>query len=92
MTHDIQWSALARADFLSILDVISDVNPSAAQRLKDTLEAKINTLAIFPQMGKAGRVEHTRELVALANYIVVYQPNDTHVRVLRVLHAAQMWP
>lgn len=33
-----------------------------------------------------------RELVVLANYVVVYQEDAIAPRVLRVLHAAQQWP
>jgi plasmid stabilization system protein ParE len=37
-------------------------------------------------------VNGTRELVVRPNYIVVYAENPAVVTVLRVLHAAQMWP
>jgi plasmid stabilization system protein ParE len=37
-------------------------------------------------------VNGTRELVVRPNYIVVYAETPAVVTVLRVLHAAQMWP
>ncbi|MCF1437224.1 MAG: type II toxin-antitoxin system RelE/ParE family toxin [Shewanella sp.] len=88
----LQWLALARNDLLSIVDFISDDNPDAAQRLKDDIQSKSEKLISFPKMGKPGRVEGTRELVAWANYIIVYQECSHAVRILRILHSAQQWP
>ena len=89
---ELAWLELARADLLAIVDYISDDNPDAAQRLKDDIEAKAANLPGFPGMGRPGRVEGTRELVAWANYIIVYAEDAFTVRILRVLHAAQQWP
>ena len=89
---ELEWLELARADLLAIVDYISDDNPDAAQRLKDDIEAKAEQLPGFPKMGRPGRVEGTRELVAWANYIIVYQDDPFYVRILRVLHAARQWP
>jgi len=89
---ELEWQGLARADLLAIVDYISDDNPDAAQRLKDDIEAKAEKLSDFPKMGRQGRVKGTRELVALANYIIVYQENPSTIRILRVLNAAQQWP
>ena len=49
-------------------------------------------LAEHPKRCRQGRVEGTRELVVRPNYIVVYAETPEMVTVLRVLHAAQMWP
>lgn len=63
--------------------------PSA---LKTTLRKRLATLASFPSIGRTGRVDGTRELVAFSNYVVVYQGAPDAIRILRVLHAAQQWP
>jgi toxin ParE1/3/4 len=89
---DLKWQELARADLLKIINYISDDNPDAAQRLKDDIEAKTSKLTDFPQIGRAGRVKGTRELVVFANYIIVYKEDDCTIQILRVLHAAQLWP
>jgi toxin ParE1/3/4 len=89
---EVKWIELARADLLAIVDYISDDNPDAAQRVKDDIEAKAQKLIDFPKIGRPGRVEGTRELIAWANYIIVYQENISSIQILRVLHAAQQWP
>jgi len=88
----IDWTRLARADLLAIVDYISDDNPDAAQRIKEDIEAKVAKLPDFPQLYRNGRIEGTREMLVRANYIVVYCEDPLTIRVLRVLHAAQQWP
>lgn len=88
----LEWSELARCDLLSIVEYIADDNPDAAQRLKDDIEAKAAKLPQNPELYRPGRVPGTREMVTSANYIVVYRVGAEHVRILRVLHAAQQWP
>ena len=89
---DLEWTQLARADLLAIIDFISDDNLDAAQRVKDDIEVKASKLPDFPRMGRPGRVEGTRELVVWANYLIIYDETVFTIRILRVLHAAQQWP
>lgn len=52
----------------------------------------IESLEDFPNRGRAGRVEGTRELIfAPLPFVAVYETH-TDVRVLRILHGAQPWP
>lgn len=88
----LEWLELARGDLLRIINYISDDNPDAAQRLKNDIEEKIEQLLNFPKIGRPELKEGTRELVALANYIVVDQESNFTIRILQVLHAAQQWP
>lgn len=88
----LEWLKLARNDLFGIINYISDDNPDAAQRLKNDIEVKIEQLLHFPKIGRPGRIDGTRELVAFTNYIIVYQESDFVIRVLRVLHSAQQWP
>lgn len=64
---ELEWLELARTDLLGIVDYISDDNPDAAQRVKDDIEMKAEKLPEFPKIGRLGRVEGTRELVAWSN-------------------------
>lgn len=88
----LEWREAARSDLLAIIDYISDDNPDAAQRLKDDIEAKVAALPSHPMLYRAGRVPGTREMVVRSNYVVVYMEDRHVIMVLRVLHAAQLWP
>jgi len=47
----------------------------------------------FPESGRPGRVPGTRELVIPGTfYVAAYTVTKTNVRILRVLHGAQIWP
>ncbi|WP_028957879.1 type II toxin-antitoxin system mRNA interferase toxin, RelE/StbE family [Sulfitobacter sp. 20_GPM-1509m] len=89
---DLNWTAPAVADLMAIVDYISDDNPDAALALMSEIETKVAALPDQPKRGRSGRVAGTRELVVRPNYIVVYAETKVAVTVLRVLHAAQMWP
>ena len=89
---ELEWTQFARNDLLAIIDYISNDNPDAAQRLKDDIETQVAKLLAFPKIYRPGRIEGTREMIVRANFIVVYDENPFTVRVLRVLHAAQLWP
>jgi len=88
----LEWMEPARIDLLEIVDYIPDDNPDAAQRIKDDIEAKAEKLPAFPRMGRPGRIEGARELIIWANYNLVYEEDALTIRILRVLHAAQLWP
>jgi addiction module RelE/StbE family toxin len=90
--HRVEWRDAARRDLLSIIDYISDDNPTAAQRLKDEIEGKVSKLPRHPKLYRPGRVDGTREMIVRPNYVVVYVEDRAGIIVLRVLHAAQVWP
>jgi len=68
------------------------VNLDAALALMDEIQGNVEQLQAHPKRCRPGRVKGTRELVVRPNYIVVYAETPASVMVLRVLHAAQMWP
>ncbi len=91
----VEWSIFAQADRDAIFDYIVADSPQAAITVDDRILAQVETLARFPESGRLGRVEETRELVIHRTpYIVAYriQIQDDTVRILRVLHGAQRWP
>lgn len=89
----LEWSVFALADREAIFDYIEADNPRAAVTIDDRIETRVEGLAQFPEMGRAGRIEGTRELViSRTPYIATYRIVDDTVRILRVLHGAQQWP
>ena len=88
----VEWRPAAISDLLAILDYISDASPTAAQSLKDDIAARTDRLKANPLAYRSGRVAGTREMVVRPNYVVVYRVSKRVVTILRVLHAAQMWP
>jgi len=88
----LEWSEEALADRESIYDHIEPDNPRAALALDERLSRLAARLERFPHLGRPGRVQDTRELVAHKNYILIYQIEGEAVRVLRVLHTARQWP
>jgi addiction module RelE/StbE family toxin len=89
----LEWSAYALADREAIFDYIEAENPEAAVEVDDRIQEQIEQLGGFPEMGRPGRVEGTRELVVSATpYVVAYRITGRAVRILRILHGAQLWP
>lgn len=77
---------------LAIVGYIASDNAEAAQRLKDEIETKVARLPQSPKIYRAGRVAGTREMVVRGNYVIIYSEDHQAVTILRVLHAAQLWP
>jgi toxin ParE1/3/4 len=53
----------------------------------------VDRLPDFPERGRPGRWNDTRELVVIGtSYIVAYRNRNYRVEVLAVIHAARRWP
>jgi len=86
------WTPAAQRDRDEIYDYIDARDPAAAIALDERFVDKASRLVNMPNMGRAGRVPGTRELVAHRNYVLIYDVTGDQVRVLRVMHAARQWP
>jgi addiction module RelE/StbE family toxin len=89
---ELRWTPEAIADREAIYERVEADNPAAALALDELFAACAARLIDHPVLGRAGRIEGTRELVAHRNYILVYDVAVDVVRMLRVLHAARRWP
>lgn len=89
----VRWLKRALANLEAEAEYISRDSHSAAQRVVLAIEQAVQLLASHPAMGRAGRVEGTRELVVTGTpYIIPYRVREDRVEVLRVFHAARKWP
>lgn len=59
--------------------------------MAQTIYKGIAGLRSFPNTGRIGLANNTRELIC-GSYIAVYEIIDDQVQVLRIRHAAQDWP
>jgi len=89
----IEWSPEAAADFAGIVAYIHEQNPSAANRVAHNMYDSAASLKSFPNRGRPGRIDGTRELVlSPLPFIVVYRVKANVVEIARVLHGSQRWP
>lgn len=89
----LEWTRWALMDRDRIFDYLEAENPYTAVMLDDRIRKQIQQLKRFPESGRVGRVEGTRELVVQRTpYIVAYMCTGDRVRILRILHEAQQWP
>jgi len=89
----LEWSAFALADRHGIFDYFEAENPQAAIAVDARVEHGVEQLARFPESGRPGRINGTRELVIQRTpYIAAYRVEGDSIRILRVLHGAQQWP
>ena len=86
----IRWTPAAIADLCSINDYLAEHRPHYRQPTMKTLHQAIYSLRRFPNRGRAGPDEGTREILFLPfPYVAVYRVREQTVEVLRVYHAAQ---
>ena len=89
----VRWTTLAADDLYRICEYIKKDNSSAAARVGRLLLDSVANLSNFPEAGRRGRIEGTRELVFSGlPYIVIYRIRIDSIEVLRVYHGAQNWP
>jgi toxin ParE1/3/4 len=87
------WTQRALEDRRAIFDYIEADDPRAAVTVDERIATAVQRLVDFPQSGRPGRVEGTRELVVSRTpYIAPYLVDGDVVRILRVIHGARIWP
>lgn len=72
---------------------IAQDNPQAAAALVTEADESTRLLGRHPDMGRAGRLPGTRELVLPHfPYILPYRVKEQRVEILRMFHTARKWP
>jgi addiction module RelE/StbE family toxin len=89
----LEWSGPALQDLQAAGDYIAKENPEAASHMAKRVRDAVEYLRDQPNMGRAGRLSGTKELVVSGTpFIVVYWVRKGIIQVLRLLHHAQRWP
>ena len=88
----ILWTQSARNDRNAIIDFIALDDIDSALELDAKITGVISRLIDFPQQGRFGRVNGTRELILHANYILVYEIIDDNIFILSILHTSKQYP
>ncbi|MEX1129595.1 MAG: type II toxin-antitoxin system RelE/ParE family toxin [Vicinamibacterales bacterium] len=89
----LRWTREAADDLEHIADYLLTHTPDRANELVRTVYDAPSALLTFPNRGRPGKKEGTRELVLTRlPYIVVYKVADDVIFVVRILHGAQKWP
>lgn len=87
------WSPFALSDRDEIFSHIEAESPQAAVTVDKQIAAAARRLIEFPESGRPRRVAGTRELVVSRTpFIVAYLVSADVIRILRVLHGAQLRP
>jgi toxin ParE1/3/4 len=86
----VVWTITARKSLVVIHNFIAIENPHAAKRVVRQLRQVTDKLADFPNFGRLGIEQGTREVIVpnLA-YIVVYRVANSQVQVLGLIHTSQ---
>jgi addiction module RelE/StbE family toxin len=89
----IKWAESAHRDIAAILRYfIEKQEKDVGQHLVHRLFSAVELIAQFPNSGRLGQVEGTRELVIPdQSYVLVYKVTK-YVEIARVLHTRQKWP
>ena len=89
----LRWTEEAAHDLERIAEyLVAHAAERAPELIRLVYEAP-TTLLTFPNRGRPGKKDGTRELVLTPlPYIVVYTVRDDVVFVVRLLHGAQQWP
>ncbi|MFA5607961.1 MAG: type II toxin-antitoxin system RelE/ParE family toxin [Leucobacter sp.] len=88
----IVWSPRAIRDRNAIWEYIASDDPVAATRVDTAFEETVDRLAEHPELGRAGLISGTRELLPISNYRIMYEISGQEVWILAIVHTSRLWP
>jgi len=89
----VKWLKRALHNVKEEADYIAQDDPQAAIRIVLRIEEAVALLADHPELGRAGRVPGTRELVVPDTpYLIPYRVCAKRIDILRVFHGRRRWP
>ena len=87
------WTRAAIRDITHVREYIANENPGAAREIALKIVDAAERITRFPELGRIGRVNDTRELVVSGTqYLIIYRSKKNAIHFLRVLHGHQKWP
>jgi addiction module RelE/StbE family toxin len=90
---EVRWSPEAADDLEQIVQYIQTDSPEVARTVAAMIMDAAGGLSVFPNRGRVGRMEGTRELVLdRLPWIAVYRVRNDAVEIVRIYHGAQGWP
>ena len=88
----LRWTGLALNDLKDIHSYIAEQNPVAALKVARLLRVHAEGLAAYPEKGRLGRVDETREqAIPGTPYVIAYRVTETTVDILAIRHGAREW-
>jgi addiction module RelE/StbE family toxin len=84
------WTHTALSQLEHVYDYIAQDKPDAAAKTIQRIWQAAEMLTAHPGLGKAGRIEGTREFVK-APFVLVYMVEDSTIWILSVFHGNQRW-
>jgi toxin ParE1/3/4 len=89
----LRWLRRALENLDQEASYIAQDSPKAAAEFVLHVRASAGMLADQPNLGRAGRIVGTRELViSRFPYILPYRVRGNTVEILRVFHTSRKWP
>lgn len=89
----VKWTKPAANSLATIQDYIAKENPSAACSVTQKIYHSVSQLTNHPELGRAGRVKGTHELIVPGlPFIVPYRIRDKEIHILAVYHTSRKWP
>jgi toxin ParE1/3/4 len=92
---EIVWLEIAADEFEDAIAWIRERNDNAANKIAEAALFQIDQLKHYPQLGRVGRDNTTRELViSNTHFIVVYRVlvQKKSLEILYFKHDAMRWP
>jgi len=90
----VRWTNTAVAHLVAIHEYIARDSNRYAARMVDRITARSKQIATFPWAGQAVseyQIDNLREVIE-GPYRVIYEVGNSEIRVLAVIHGAQLLP
>lgn len=86
----IRWTPAAAADLDRISEYLKEQHPNYHQPTIRKISETIRSLKQWPQRGRLGREEGTREILfPPLPFVVIYRIKELTIEILRIYHGAQ---